>query len=297
MNNNYYNDIKELILKSEIYDRVKDYAKDRNKVKVYYEIGKLLNEAGKEYGKNIIKQYSEKLVLEVGKKYNERNLRYMRYFYEIFSNIKWNPLGSKLAWSHYRELLGIKDTNEIMYYIGICEKNHLSRRELHDRIKNHEYERLSDETKRKLINEDKLQVTDLVPNPILIKNDSKEKLSEYVLKQLILNNLDSFLNQLGFGFTYVGNEYRIKIGNYYNYIDILLYNIQYHRYVVIELKVTELKKEHVGQIQVYMNYINENVKSLEDNDTIGIIICKEDNQYIIRFCSDNRIITRTYLLI
>ena len=102
MNNNYYNDIKELILKSEIYDRVKDYAKDRNKVKVYYEIGKLLNEAGKEYGKNIIKQYSEKLVLEVGKKYNERNLRYMRYFYETFSNIKWNPLGSKLAWSHYR---------------------------------------------------------------------------------------------------------------------------------------------------------------------------------------------------
>ena len=260
MNNNYYNDIKELILKSEIYDRVKDYAKDQNKVKVYYEIGKLLNEAGKEYGKNIIKQYSEKLVLEVGKKYNERNLRYMRYFYEIFSNIKWNPLGSKLAWSHYRELLGIKDTNEIMYYIGICEKNHLSRRELHDRIKNHEYERLSDETKRKLINEDKLQVTDLVPNPILIKNDSKEKLSEYVLKQLILNNLDSFLNQLGFGFTYVGNEYKIKIGNNYNYIDILLYNVTYHCYVVVELKVIELKKEHVGQIQVYMNYINENVK-------------------------------------
>ena len=297
MNNNYYNDIKELILKSEIYDRVKDYAKDRNKVKVYYEIGKLLNEAGKEYGKNIIKQYSEKLVLEVGKKYNERNLRYMRYFYEIFSNIKWNPLGSKLAWSHYRELLGIKDTNEIMYYIGICEKNHLSRRELHDRIKNHEYERLSDETKTKLINEDKLQVTDLVPNPILIKNDSKEKLSEYVLKQLILNNLDSFLNQLGFGFTYVGNEYRIKLGNQYNYIDILLYNVLYHRYVVIELKVTELKKEHIGQTQVYMNYINENIKSKEDNDTIGIIICKEDNQYIIRFCSDNRIITRTYLII
>ena len=297
MNNNYYNDIKELILKSEIYDRVKDYAKDRNKVKVYYEIGKLLNEAGKEYGKNIIKQYSEKLVLEVGKKYNERNLRYMRYFYEIFSNIKWNPLGSKLAWSHYRELLGIKDTNEIMYYIGICEKNHLSRRELHDRIKNHEYERLSDETKRKLINEDKLQVTDLVPNPILIKNDSKEKLSEYALKQLILNNLDDFLNQLGFGYAYIGNEYKIKIGNQYNYIDLLLYNIKYRCYVIIELKVTELKKEHVGQIQVYMNYINENVKSLEDNDTIGIIICKEDNQYIIRFCSDTKVIARTYLLI
>ena len=297
MNNNYYNDIKELILKSETYDRVKDYAKDRNKVKVYYEIGKLLSEAAKEYGKNIIKQYSEKLMVEVSKKYHERTLYGMRKFYEIFSNEKLNPLGSILNWSHYRELITIKDINAIIYYIGICEKSNLSRRELHDRIKNHEYERLSDETKTKLINEDKLQVTDLVPNPILIKNDSKEKLSEYVLKQLILNNLDSFLNQLGFGFTYVGNEYKIKLGNQYNYIDILLYNVTYHRYVVVELKVTELKKEHVGQIQVYMNYINENVKSIEDNDTIGIIVCKEDNQYIIRFCSDNRIITRNYLLI
>ena len=184
-----------------------------------------------------------------------------------------------------------------MYYIGICEKNHLSRRELHDRIKNHEYERLSDETKTKLINEDKLQVTDLVPNPILIRNESKEKLSEYALKQLILNNLDDFLNQLGSSYAYINNEYKIKIGNNYNYIDILLYNFQFHSFVVIELKVTELKKEHIGQIQVYMNYINENIKSLEDNDTIGIIICKEDNQYIIRFCFDTKVIARTYLII
>ena len=78
---NYYNEIKEKLIKSEIYDRVKDYSKDRNKVKVYFETGKLLSEAGKEYGKNIIKQYSEKLMIEVGKKYNERNLRYMRQFY------------------------------------------------------------------------------------------------------------------------------------------------------------------------------------------------------------------------
>ena len=71
----------------------------------------------------------------------------------------------------------------------------------------------------------------------------------------------------------------------------------YHCYVVVELKITELKKEHLGQIQVYMNYINENIKSIEDNDTIGIIICKEDNQYIIRFCSDTKVIARTYLII
>ena len=297
MNNNYYNDIKELILKSEIYDRVKDYAKDRNKVKVYYEIGKLLNEAGKEYGKNIIKQYSEKLVLEVGKKYNERTLYRMRKFYEVFKNEKLTPLVSKLNWSHCLQLLSLKNNEEIIYYINLIVVNNLSKRKLQEKITSHEYERLSDETKSKLIKEDKLQITDLVPNPILIKNDSKEKLSEYALKQLILNNLDDFLNQLGFGYAYIGNEYKIKIGNQYNYIDLLLYNIKYRCYVIIELKVTELKKEHVGQIQVYMNYINENVKSLEDNDTIGIIICKEDNQYIIRFCSDTKVIARTYLLI
>ena len=117
---NYYNVIKEKLIKSEIYDRVKDYAKDRYKVSVYFEIGKLLSEAGKEYGKNIIKQYSERLIVEVGKKYNERNLRYMRQFYETFSRIKWNPLGSKLSWSHYRELLAVKNIDAIVYYIDIC---------------------------------------------------------------------------------------------------------------------------------------------------------------------------------
>ena len=118
----YYNEIKNKIIKSEIYDRVKDYSKERNKVQTYYEIGKLLSEAGKDYGKNIIKKYSQKLMNEVGKKYNERNLRYMRKFYEVFTSIKLNPMGSKLSWSHYRELLSIKDPSEIIYYIMISEK-------------------------------------------------------------------------------------------------------------------------------------------------------------------------------
>lgn len=102
---NYYNEIKEKLLQSEIYDRAKDYSKDRNKVNVYFEIGKILSKAGKEYGKNVIKQYSEKLMIEVGKKYNERNLRYMRQFYELFEKQIWNTSCSKLSWSHYREIL------------------------------------------------------------------------------------------------------------------------------------------------------------------------------------------------
>ena len=112
---NYYDEIKNKLIKSEIYDRVKDYSKDRHKVSVYFETGKLLSEAGKEYGKNIIKQYSEKLMIEVGKKYNERTLYGMRKFYEVFNNEKLNPLGSKLSWSHYRELISIKNIDEIIY--------------------------------------------------------------------------------------------------------------------------------------------------------------------------------------
>lgn len=148
---NYYNEIKEKLIKNEIYDKVRDYSKDRNKVNVYFEIGRLLSKAGKEYGKNIIKQYSEKLMIEVGKKYNERTLYGMRKFYEIFSNEKLNPMGSKLSWSHYREVLVIRNIDAIKYYIDICERNNLSKRELQDKVKNHEYDRLSVETKNKLI--------------------------------------------------------------------------------------------------------------------------------------------------
>ncbi len=295
---NYYNEIKEKLIKSEIYDRAKDYSKDRHKVKVYFDIGRLLNEAGKEYGKNVIKQYAEKLIIEVGKKYNERTLYGMRKFFEVFSNKKLNPLGSKLSWSHYRELLTIKNIDEIIYYIYICEKNNLSKRQLHERIKNREYDRLSNKTKIKLINQEQLKINDLIPNPIIIKtNLLKEKITEYTLKQFILNDLDNFMNQLGIGFTYVGNEYQIKFDDRYNYIDILLYNIKYRCYVVIELKVTELKKEHTGQIMTYMNYIDRNIKSIDDNKTVGIIICKQDNEYVIKYCSDKSIIARKYELV
>ena len=295
---NYYNAIKEKLIKSEIYDSAKDYSKDRHKVSVYFEIGKLLSEAGKEYGKNIIKQYSEKLMLEVGKKYKVSNLYKMRKFYEIFSDEKLYPLGTKLCWSHYRELLTIKNSDEIIYYIHICEECNLSRRQLQERIKSHEYNRLSSETKIKLIESKELKVNDLIPNPIIIKSDSlKEEISEYALKQAILNNIDEFLRQLGIGFTYVGNEYKIKLDDRYNYIDLLLYNIKYKCYVVIELKVTELKKEHTGQIMTYMNYIDKNIKTIEENDTVGIIICKQDNKYVIKYCSDERIIAREYELV
>ena len=236
---NYYNEIKEKLLQSEIYDRAKDYSKDRHKVNVYFETGKLLSEAGKEYGKNIIKQYSEKLMIELGKKYTERTLRRIRQFYEMFYNEKWSTAWTKLCWSHYREVLKLKDINAVRYYLNQCENRNLTIRQLQTLIKNNEYNRLSDEAKNKIINFEELKVNDLVQNPIIIKTSFFNKnLTEYALKQMILNNIDEFLSQLGNGFSYIGNEYKIKVGNVYNYIDLLLFNYEYNCFAVVEFKVT-----------------------------------------------------------
>ena len=292
---NYYDEIKEKLLKNEIYAKVKDYSKERNKVLTYFEVGKLLSEAGKEYGNNIISSYAEKLVNEVGKKYNRSTLFRMKQFYNIFSDEKVAPLAQQLTWSHYIELLPLKDINEINYYIKVCEEQCLSRNDLRNKIKSKEYERLGKETKNKLIKNEELKLPDLVPNPILIKfEDNQEKLTEYALKQAILNNLDNFLKQFGNGFSYIGNEYKIKMGNNYNYIDLLLFNTEYNCYVVIELKVTELKKEHIGQIEVYMNYVDKVIKKPYHEKTIGIIISKKNNQFIIEYCSDERIFAREF---
>ncbi len=295
---NYYDEIKNKLIDNEIYNRVKEYSKERNKVITYFEVGKLLDEAGKHYGENIIKEYSLKLINEVGKKFNERTLRRIRQYYRVFCNKKWSPMATKLSWSHYTELLSIKDERKLNYYINISIKNNLSKRQLREKIKTNEYERLDEETKSKLINNEEYYVTDFVKNPILIKNNFNYKeISEKVLKKMILENIESFMNELGNSFCFVGSEYKIKIGDRYNYIDLLLFNIEYNCYVVIELKVTELKKEHVGQIQVYMNYIDNNLKKLSQDSTIGIIICKKDNNYIIEYCSDDRIIAREYSLV
>ena len=295
---NYYEEIKNKIIDNEIYCKVKDYSKERNTVSTYFEIGRLLTEAGGKYGDNIIEEYSKKLVVEVGKKYNSRTLRRIRQFYKKFNIENWSPLATNLTWSHYTELLSIKDKNKLLYYLTLATNNNLSRNELRNRIRSKEYERLSESAKEKLISNKQPSLPDLIKNPILIKNTNKyTEISEKVLQQIILENIDSFMQELGSGFSYIGKEYPIKIGNNYNYIDLLLYNIDFNCYVVLELKVTKLKKEHIGQIEVYMNYIDRNLKRENQDKTIGIIVCKNDNEYIIEYCSDKRIISREFELV
>ena len=293
----YYEEIKNKIIDNETYERVKDYSKERHRVITYYEIGKLLNEAGGKYGANIIKQYSKKLVIEVGTKYNERTLRRMRQLYLLFKKQKWSTVSTKLSWSHYSELLSIKNDDKLSYYLNLSIIQNIGVRELREKIKSKEYERLPDETKNKIIKEEKLEVKDLVPNPILIKNTNNiEIITEKVLHNLILEDIETFMRELGNNFSFIGSEYKIKIGDTYHKIDLLLFNIKYNAYVVVELKVSEFKVEYISQVQKYMNYIDKNVKEISNNNTIGILICKRENKYVIEYCSDERIVVRKYVL-
>ena len=300
---NYYNEIKKELINNEVYKKVKDYSKNKSDLSTYYNVGKLLVEAqGGEkrakYGEMIIKEYSKKLIVELDKKYSYRNLMNMRKFYIIFNNEKVNALRTQLTWTHYRILLSIKDIDEIIYYINVAISRNLSYRQLQELIRNNEYKRLPETTKDKLVNKEETKINDFIKNPIIIRNKyGYSDISEKMLKDLILEDIPSFLKELGDGFCFIDSEYKIKIGNTYNYIDLLLFNYVYNAFVVVELKVSELRKEHIGQIEVYMNYIDKNVKSINQDKTIGIIICKQDNKYVIKYCSDNRIISRKYELV
>ena len=293
---NYYNEIKNELVNNEINRKVKNYSINKSDLNAYYNVGRMLSEAGNHYGEGIIEEYSKRLTYELGKGYSKRNLWLMLKFYEL--NEKVQTLSAQLSWSHYCELLSFENTDKINYYIELVKNNNLSVRQLRERIKSNEYERLPESTKNKSVEQKESDIVDFIKNPILIKNSNKYAIfSEKVLQKLILEDIENFLEELGIGFTFIKSEYPIKLGNRYNYIDLLLYNIKYRCYVVVELKITELKKEHTGQIMTYMNYIDKNIKTIEENNTVGIIICKQDNEYVIKYCSDNRIIAREYELL
>ena len=293
---NYYNEIKSELLNNEINRKVKNYSINKSDLDAYYNVGRMLSEAGNHYGEGIIKEYSKRLTYELGKGYSKRNLWLMLKFYEL--NEKVQTLSAQLSWSHYCELLSFENTNKINYYIELVKNNNLSVRQLRERIKSNEYERLPKSTKNKSAEQKESDLVDFIKNPILIKNSNKYYIfSEKVLQKLILEDIVSFMKELGTGFSFIDNEFKIKVGDSYNYIDLLLYNIKFKCYVVIELKVIKLNSNHTGQIQNYMNYIDKNVKGIDDNKTVGIIICKQNNQYVIDYCSDDRIIAREYELV
>ena len=293
---NYYNEIKNTLIKNEAYKKVKDYSKNKSDLNSYFEVGRLLieaqgGEARAKYGNKLIKEYSEKLAKELGKGYSTRSLKYMRKFYIFQKRHAMRALSEKLSWNHYKQLFNLDNINEINYYIYITEKENLSYRDLSKRIKSKEYERIG--YKEEL---QKPKVNTLIKNPIIIKtkNKANDNISEYALHQLILEDIDNFLKELGSSFTYCGHEVKIKIGSNYHYIDFLLFNIEFNCYVIVEIKINNMKAEYIGQVKKYMNYVDKNIKKIFHDKSVGIIICRKEDKYVLEYCSDNKIFTTTY---
>ena len=293
MEENYLENIRSYIISEQARTIVRDYSANKSKLETNYNIGKELSEAGKHYGEGIVKKYAKELTKEFGKGYGITELRKMRAFYYIAQ--KCAPLGRVLTWSHYKLLLPLKNLDEIKFYIDLTIRDNLSKRALAERIKSNEYGRLAPETKLKLKEEKEVNQSEMVPSTIVIpSNKLEEKLTEKVLENLIIDNISEVMGQLGEGYCFIKKQYKLNIGNNKNYIDILLFNIKYNNYVVVEIKAREFRKEDIGQIKLYMNYIDKEVKNITQNKTMGIIITKEINEFVIRYIKEDNIAISTF---
>ena len=288
MEENYLENIKSEIITGNAKVVAKNYQINNVKLTMNYNIGKELAEAGKHYGEGIVKKYAKELTKEFGKGYTFTELTRMYNFYILVQKV--GPVAQQLTWSHYVKLLPLKNIEEIKYYIHITKRDNLSKRALAERIKSNEYDRLSTETKESLLNKEELSLIQSVPSPIVLTpNKSYEVYTEKILQEIIYENLDSFMKQLGGGYFYVGREYKLNIGDKKNYIDYLFYNVVDSRYCVVEIKAREYKKSDYGQIKTYMNYIDEHLKTITQNSTIGIIITKLVNKFEAHYVKDNQV--------
>ena len=300
---NYYNEIKNILIDNAIGRKVREYKSNQKDLENYYNVGKLLIEAqgGEErakYGDGLIKEYSKRLTTELGKGYSTRNLKYMRNFYLL---AKGQPLAAQfkninMTWSNVCEILNLSNIEEMRYYLNLSNKLCLTKLELRTKIKSKEYERLDSKIKEKLMKQEEVSVKDKIPDPIVLEGlEYKEKLTEKIVQKWIDENPASFCEALGEGYSYIKSQYKIKIGSNYNYIDVLLFNVIDMNYVVVEIKVTELKKEHIGQIETYMNYIDANLKKDFHNKTTGILLVRENNKWLIKYINNDGIMIRKYI--
>lgn len=302
---NYYNEIKNLIEEKEVNDKVRYLESNKETIKTYYEIGRLLIEAqgGVEkakYGDRLIKKWSEKLTKEYGNGYKIANLKNMRKFYIMFRKSYTVCSQSNLSWSHYRYLLKFDNENERNYYINRCIQNNLSVRGLINEIKTKSFDRLSyaDKNNIKLVTnkETNLDIKDMIHDPIIINIDDTEKISEKFLKKYILKELEHFFLELGCGFTFVGSEYKLSYNGKNYYADLVLFNYKLNRFIVCELKLNDLNAKDIGQTLNYMKIIDKTMKQDNHNKTIGIIVLRKNNKFIIEYVSDLDIFLTTYKL-
>ena len=301
---NYYNEIKNILVDNAIGRKIREYKSNQKDLESYYNVGKLLVEAqgGEErakYGNGLIKEYSKRLTSELGKGYSVRSLTDMRTFYSfcqkrqsLIAEFKFQ----NISWTCITKLLKLDDINAIFYYVKCIGKMNLTTRELDLKLKSKEYERLDSKIKEKLVKQEEVSVKDKIPDPIVLEGlEYKERLTEKIVQKWIDENPTLFCKSLGEGYSYIESQYKIKIGSNYNYIDVLLFNTIDLNYVVVEIKVTELKKEHIGQIETYMNYVDANLKKEFHNKTTGILLVRENNKWLIKYINNDGILVRNYI--
>lgn len=300
----YYTEIKNVIENKEVNEGVRRLQSNKDTLNAYYEIGKLLveaqgGEARAKYGNELIKSWSKKLVEQYGKGYDYTNLTRMRSLYLIFEKL--GPAGQlfKISWTHWRYLLPIKNENERNYYINQCILNNLSKRELIKLIKEKAFDRLSyaDKNNIKLIDSNKelnYSLKDMLLDPIIIKAPNNKKLNEKILKKYILDELRDFFLQLGTGFLYAGSEYKVTYLNKNFYIDMLLFNTNLNCYIPVELKLNSTNYKDISQIQLYRKIIDNILKKKYHNKTIGLVISKKNDNFIMEYVNDDGIYLVSY---
>ena len=264
-------------------------------VQIYWEVGQQLDKAcdGKqaEYGKGVLQQVSEKLTAEFGKAYSIRNLQMMRQFYLAFPNA--NTLCSHLSWSHYRLLMRVNNIEARTYYEKECAASRWSVRELERQISTLAYQRTlsiqkEDQNLPQVASKEESDVayTDFIRDPYVLEFlnlKSTPNFHEKDIEQGIIEHLKEFLLELGRGFSFVARQKHIDLDGDHFYIDLVFYNYILKCFVLIDLKLGKVKHQDMGQMQMYVNYYKRNMKIDGDNDPIGIVLCAEKNEAVIKY--------------
>ena len=302
---NYFKNIEELIIENEATKKANNLRDNSNILRTYWNISKLIVEAqGGEkrakYSDGLIKEWGHKLSNKYGKNYGIRTLQRMRQLFLLFP--KASTLWTQLSWSHYKIILPIKNPNERNYYINQVILNNLSVRELQKEIKSKSFNRLSYADKNNIeviteTNETDLSIMAMIKDPIILKSDKTiDKINEKAIHKYIISLLENKFLELGTGFALIGHEYKIHVGKSTYKIDLLFFNYIINSFVVVEVKTRELKHSDIGQLQFYVNYINKNIKKSNHDKTIGLLIVKKKNTFVIEYTTSDDILIITYAL-
>ncbi len=302
---NYFKNIEELIIENEATKKANNLRDNSNILRTYWNISKLIVEAqGGEkrakYSDGLIKEWGHKLSNKYGKNYGIRTLQRMRQLFLLFP--KASTLWTQLSWSHYKIILPIKNPNERNYYINQVILNNLSVRELQKEIKSKSFNRLSYADKNNIeviteTNETDLSIMAMIKDPIILKSDKTiDKINEKAIHKYIISLLENKFLELGTGFALIGHEYKIHVDKSTYKIDLLFFNYIINSFVVVEVKTRELKHSDIGQLQFYVNYINKNIKKSNHDKTIGLLIVKKKNTFVIEYTTSDDILIITYAL-